>query len=98
MTSKEMLGQLMAEHYKSAQRAKSEGRLVAWATSISPQELLETMDITVVYSCFVFFSKDYFSRFKYNLRNDREDAVIIRFLYSPFYGCDQCRKLLHIEF
>ena len=49
MTSKEMLGQLMAEHYKSAQRAKSEGRLVAWATSISPQELLETMDITVVY-------------------------------------------------
>ena len=38
MTSKEMLGQLMAEHYKSAQRAKSEGRLVAWATSISPQE------------------------------------------------------------
>ena len=43
MTSKEMLGQLMAEHYKSAQRAKSEGRLVAWATSISPQELLETI-------------------------------------------------------
>ena len=50
MTSKEMLGQLMAEHYKSAQRAKSEGRLVAWATSISPQELLETMDITVVHA------------------------------------------------
>ena len=30
-------------------KAKQEGRLVAWATSISPQELLETMDITVVY-------------------------------------------------
>lgn len=49
MTSKEMLSQLMAQHYQKAQQAKQEGRLVAWATSISPQELLETMDITVVY-------------------------------------------------
>ena len=49
MTSKEMLGQLMDRHYADALRAKVEGRLVAWATSISPQELLETMDITVVY-------------------------------------------------
>ena len=49
MTSKEMLGQLMDRHYADAMRAKEEGRLVAWATSISPQELLETMDITVVY-------------------------------------------------
>ena len=49
MTSKEMLGQLMDQHYADALKAKQEGRLVAWATSISPQELLETMDITVVY-------------------------------------------------
>ena len=49
MTSKEMLGQLMDRHYADAMRAKEEGRLVAWAPSISPQELLETMDITVVY-------------------------------------------------
>ena len=49
MTSKEMLNSLLEEHYAEASRAKKEGRLVAWATSISPQELLETMDITVVY-------------------------------------------------
>lgn len=49
MTSKEMLAQLLANHYQDAFAAKKEGRLVAWATSISPQELLEAMDITVVY-------------------------------------------------
>ncbi|MEG1931518.1 MAG: 2-hydroxyacyl-CoA dehydratase family protein, partial [Pygmaiobacter sp.] len=36
-------------HYAEAFEAKKQGKLVAWATSISPQELLETMDITVVY-------------------------------------------------
>ncbi|MEG0804089.1 MAG: 2-hydroxyacyl-CoA dehydratase, partial [Pygmaiobacter sp.] len=49
MTSKEMLGELLANHYAEAFEAKKQGKLVAWATSISPQELLETMDITVVY-------------------------------------------------
>lgn len=49
MTSKERLNQLLGEHYEAAMTAKQQGKLVAWATSISPQELLETMDITVVY-------------------------------------------------
>lgn len=49
MTSKEMLGRLLEEHYEYAMEAKRQGKLVAWATSISPQELLETMDIAVVY-------------------------------------------------
>lgn len=49
LTSKQMLGQLLDEHYETALEAKENGKLVAWATSICPQELLETMDIDVVY-------------------------------------------------
>lgn len=49
LTSKELLNQLVAKHYSDAITAKEEGRPVVWATSISPQELLETMDLTVVY-------------------------------------------------
>lgn len=49
LISKELLNQLVAKHYDDALTAKAEGRPVVWATSISPQELLETMDLTVVY-------------------------------------------------
>ena len=49
LTSKELLNQLVAKHYDDALTAKAEGRPVVWATSISPQELLETMDLTGVY-------------------------------------------------
>jgi len=49
LSSKQMLNDLMANHYKSAMEAKENGELVAWATSIAPQELLTTMDISVVY-------------------------------------------------
>jgi len=48
-SSKELLNELVAQHYADAAQAKKEGKLVAWATSICPQELLEAMDITVVY-------------------------------------------------
>ena len=48
-TSKELLNELVAQHYADAAQAKKDGKLVAWATSICPQELLEAMDITVVY-------------------------------------------------
>ena len=48
-TSKMMLNELTIEHYDAAIQAKAEGRPVVWATSISPQELLETMDLTTVY-------------------------------------------------
>ncbi|MDR2486559.1 MAG: 2-hydroxyacyl-CoA dehydratase family protein [Clostridiales Family XIII bacterium] len=49
MTSKDYLNTLLASHYDNAMKAKDEGRLVAWCTSISPQELLETMGIFAVY-------------------------------------------------
>lgn len=49
LTSKQYLGQLLQKHYSDAMEAKKEGRLVVWSTSIAPQELLEAMDLTVVY-------------------------------------------------
>lgn len=48
-TSKQMLGELLDKHYSDALEAKKNGQLVAWATSISPQELLTTMGIHTVY-------------------------------------------------
>jgi len=48
-TSKALLNELVAKHYADASQAKKDGKLVAWATSICPQELLEAMDIAVVY-------------------------------------------------
>jgi len=47
--SKEMINELLDKHYKEAMDEKAAGGIVAWATSISPQELLETMEIKVVY-------------------------------------------------
>lgn len=49
ISSKELLGQLLAKHYEDAMEAKKSGEIVAWSTSIAPQEFLETMDIKVVY-------------------------------------------------
>lgn len=49
ISSKVLLGQLLSKHYEEALTAKKSGELVAWSTSIAPQELLETMDIKVVY-------------------------------------------------
>lgn len=49
VSSKKLLGQLLSRHYDEALEAKESGELVAWSTSIAPQELLETMDIKVVY-------------------------------------------------
>lgn len=49
LSSKQLLNQLMEKHYQNAREAKADGRPVVWATSISPQEILEAMDLTVVY-------------------------------------------------
>ncbi|MEG1086380.1 MAG: 2-hydroxyacyl-CoA dehydratase family protein [Anaerovoracaceae bacterium] len=49
ITSKELLNDLVAKHYQGAMQAKADGKPVVWATSICPQELLETMDLTTVY-------------------------------------------------
>jgi benzoyl-CoA reductase/2-hydroxyglutaryl-CoA dehydratase subunit BcrC/BadD/HgdB len=48
-TSKQLLNELLDRHYEDAFNAKAEGKLVAWATSISPQELLTTAGIYTVY-------------------------------------------------
>ena len=48
-TSKQMLNELLENHYENARRAKAEGKPVVWSTSVAPQELLETMGLTVVY-------------------------------------------------
>ncbi len=49
VSSKELLRQMLDKHYEDALAAKESGGLVAWSTSIAPQELLETMNIKVVY-------------------------------------------------
>ena len=49
ISSKQILNDMVARHYAEALEAKKSGEMVAWATSIIPQELLETMDIKVVY-------------------------------------------------
>lgn len=48
-TSKQLLGELLDKHYADAFQAKADGKIIAWSTSIAPQELLETMGIHVVY-------------------------------------------------
>lgn len=49
LTAKALLNQMMAEHYQGAKEAKEKGQLVAWAASVSPQELFEVFDIYLVY-------------------------------------------------
>ncbi len=49
ISSKQILNDMIARHYGEALEAKKSGEQVAWATSIIPQELLETMNIKVVY-------------------------------------------------
>lgn len=48
MTSKQMLDQLMRDHYDGAMEAAKNGAMVCWSTSIAPQELLEVFDNLVV--------------------------------------------------
>ena len=47
--SKQLLNELLDKHYEDAMAGKARGELVAWCTSISPQELLTTMGIHTVY-------------------------------------------------
>ena len=49
MTSKQMLQKLLDDHYAGALAAKERGELIAWSTSIAPQEFCETMGIYTVY-------------------------------------------------
>ncbi|MEA1960707.1 MAG: 2-hydroxyacyl-CoA dehydratase family protein [Bacillota bacterium] len=49
LNSKQLLNQLTQKHYNDAKAAKERGGLVAWSTSVAPQELCETMGIEVLY-------------------------------------------------
>lgn len=49
MNSKRYLAELTAQHYQDAIEGKKRGELVAWSSSIAPQELCETMGIHVLY-------------------------------------------------
>lgn len=49
MSAKEACRVLTAKHYDDAFRKQSEGRPVAWVTSIAPREFLEAMDIVTIY-------------------------------------------------
>jgi len=49
LTSKEFLQQLLDDHYAGALAAKDRGELIAWSTSIAPQEFCEAMGIYTVY-------------------------------------------------
>lgn len=47
--AKHLLNDIVAEHYKNAWEAKNNGEPVGWCASNFPQEILETLDIKVVY-------------------------------------------------
>lgn len=49
LTSKQYLAELTAKHYHDAIEGKKRGELVAWSSSIAPQEFCETMGIHVLY-------------------------------------------------
>jgi len=49
ISAKQYLAHLSAKHYQAAWEAKQRGELVAWSSSIAPQELCETMGIYVLY-------------------------------------------------
>lgn len=47
--SKQVLQKLLDDHYAGALAAKERGELIAWSTSIAPQEFCEAMGIYTVY-------------------------------------------------
>lgn len=49
LSSKQMMSQQLLNHFAGAMAAKQKGELVGWATSIFPQEFIETMGLTAVY-------------------------------------------------
>ncbi len=49
LSSRQILQQLLDDHYAGALAAKARGELIAWSTSIAPQEFCEAMGIYTVY-------------------------------------------------
>lgn len=47
--AKDVVKELQHDYYAGALKARDEGKVVAWATSISPREFLETMNIITMY-------------------------------------------------
>ncbi len=49
ITSKELVRKMTEEYYDNLMKAKERGKIVAWATSVVPQEFMEAMDIEVAF-------------------------------------------------
>lgn len=49
LSSRQLSAKLTAEYYERLHTAKERGKIVAWASSIVPQEFMEAMDIEVAY-------------------------------------------------
>ena len=49
MKAKDALKAILTENQVNAMRAKKDGKLVAWCSSVSPREFLEAMDVVTVY-------------------------------------------------
>ncbi len=47
--AKDLINELMDQHYERAREAKRKGEMVGWAASNFPQEIPETLGLTVVY-------------------------------------------------
>lgn len=49
MTIKELVQKLTSDYYDGLCKAKENGKIVAWSSSVAPQEFMEAMDIEVAY-------------------------------------------------
>lgn len=49
ISAKQVLNNLLQDHYAKAREAKERGELIAWSASVAPQEFCEAMGIQVVY-------------------------------------------------
>ena len=49
MTIKERVQKVTGDYYEGLCKAHENGKLVAWCSSVAPQEFMEAMDIEVAY-------------------------------------------------
>jgi len=49
MKAKKLINELIAKYYSDALEAKQNGKKVGWVTSNFPQEIIQTMNLTVIY-------------------------------------------------
>lgn len=49
MSARELINELVEKHYKEARDAKKNGEKIGWCTSNFPQEIIQTLDLKVIY-------------------------------------------------